>query len=236
MSISKTIMSALFPDTCAVCGAVLREDGYFCEYCHEMLETTAGVKSCSKCGLPKKNCDCSKYIFRFDGCTAPFYYDETAKRAMYAFKFRGKRQLGKMFARQMALCVKQNYYDISFDIICSVPMRRIDKFRRGYNQSEVLASELSSILQIPFANKLLGCKKKKHTQHKLPHKKRFDNVKDKYFCNYKVTGKNILLVDDIKTTGATLDECAKQLLASGADRVYCVTGLLTKHDRKRNDK
>lgn len=235
MNIFKVVITALFPNTCAGCGAVLSEEEFLCDYCYEMLDRTAKDKLCFKCGLPKKKCDCSKYIFRFDGCTAPFYNNGTARKAMYAFKFRRKERFGEFFARQMALCVKQAFCDVKFDIIGYVPMLKRNEHRRGYNQSKVLARALSEILGIPVAENLLGCKGKEYTQHELPHKMRFNNVKDRYYCNFSVNGKNILLVDDIKTTGATLDECAKQLLKSGADRVYCVTGLITKHDNKRKE-
>lgn len=236
MKIFKAIVSAFYPETCSVCGDITEEGEHFCDYCYEMLERTGVDKRCTKCGLPKKQCACSKYIFRFSGCTAPLYYEKYSKTAMYAFKFRRKEGIGKVFAELMALSVNESFYDVDFDLITYVPMRLKNKISRGYNQSEILAEELSGILKIPIAKNLLGCKRKSKAQHKLPHKKRFDNVRDKYFCNRKISGKTVLLVDDIKTTGATLDECSRQLLLSGADKVYCVTGLLTKQDRKRNDK
>ena len=234
MKVFKLIIAALFPQTCAVCGSVIAEDECFCDYCYEMIERTSGDNRCLKCGLPKKNCDCSKYIFRFSGCTAPFYYRDFSKRAMFTFKFRRRTDLGKMFARHMALCVNESFHGVDFDCVTCVPMDKWSKLKRGYNQSEILAEELSKILNLPFARNLLGGRKKKHSQHKLPNRKRHDNVKGKYYCNHKVNGKTILLVDDIKTTGATLDECTVQLLRNGAERVYCVTGLITYPQKKKN--
>ena len=236
MNLFKIVLAVLFPNKCLGCGEILNEGEFLCEYCHAMIERTAKDKLCLKCGLPKKKCDCSKYIFRFDRTVAPFYYNGIAKRIMYRFKFRHKEYASLFFAQQMALCVKQNYSDIEFSAVTYVPMLKRSELKRGYNQSKLLARDLAVILNLPLSEDLLGVKPKKHTQHKLPLSKRFENVKNKYFCNYSVQGKKILLVDDIKTTGATLDECAKQLLRSGADRVYCVTGLITntKDAKKKN--
>lgn len=233
MKLFDAAVSALFPDTCAVCGDILHDGELFCDYCFEMLERTAKFKSCPKCGLKKTKCACHKYAFRFDGCTAPFYFESCSKKAMYAFKFGHRTDIGKFFAAQMALDAVQKFPLADFDLVCCVPMLSRRRRKRGYNQSELLARELAEILKLDFAEGLLGCKPKKHMQHNLPNSMRFDNVKDKYYSNYSVVGRTILLVDDIKTTGATLDECARQLKLSGAHRVYCVTGLITENkDRK----
>lgn len=233
LKLFKAAAEAFFPNTCASCGEITREGELLCEYCFEMLERVSPEKSCIKCGLPKKNCACSRYAFCFEGCTAPFYFGEYSKRAMYAFKFGHNRRAGRLLAREMALAVRQRFPDITFDFVAFVPMLKRSRLKRGYNQSEVLAKELSEILGLPLAVGLLGCRPKAHVQHRLPNKMRFDNVKDKYFCRNSVMGKSILLVDDIKTTGATLEECAKQLKRSGAARVYCVTGLITKNKENK---
>ena len=233
MNIIKSLIFCFFPSVCAGCGEILTEDEYFCDYCFEMLPKLSVDKTCKKCGLPKKNCECGKYIFHFDACAAPFRNSGVARRAMYAFKFRHKEHIAKFFAEQMALTVKQRYSDRTFDIITFVPMRKKDSLKRGYNQSFVLANLLSKILKIPLAEDILKCNRKKKNQHKLSRKDRFSNIKGVYYCNTSLEGKRILLVDDIKTTGATFDACAKQLFACGADSVCCIAGLITYKDKKK---
>ena len=232
------ILSALFPNTCVACGEIIPENEFLCEYCAEMAETVDFTKSCIRCGMPKKQCRCSKRVFHFNGCAAPFYNDGVMQKAMYRFKFGKKEYIKKFFAERMALTVKTAYSDINFDIVTFVPTTFKRKSKRGFNQSELLANEISKILKLPLLSNLLRCKKSAKIQHTLNFDERFKNVKGRYECNrnYKLNGKTVLLVDDIKTTGATLDECAKQLLLLGADRVYCVTGLMTAKNKKKEKK
>lgn len=100
------------------------------------------------------------------------------------------------------------------------------KLSRGFNQTEVMAKIISDILGVPLIN-ALKCVKFVHSQHELGIKQRRENVKDMYVPTGSLRGKSLLLVDDIKTTGATLNECAVQLLSAGADCVYCVTALIS---------
>ncbi len=236
MNIFKAIGMCLFPNQCLGCGKVLIDDDYFCEYCYEMIEHCKVDKICRKCGLPKKHCQCGKYVFHFDASVAPIKNDGPAKEAMHKFKFRSKVHYGKYFAEQMALMIKQRYTDQDFDFITYVPMTLFGRLKRGYNQSFVLADELSKILNIPIGMNVLKCVLKTKTQHELSASERFKNIKGKYRCTVPLNGKRVLLVDDIKTTGATLDECAKQLKANGADVVCCVTALITYKDKKKESK
>ena len=79
---------------------------------------------------------------------------------------------------------------------------------------------------------VLSCVKKVKKQHKSSIKERLLNTEGKYKCNYRIDNKNVLLIDDIKTTGATLDECAKELLFAGANSVYCITVLGSSTSKK----
>ncbi len=227
----KSIITALFPNTCASCGAVIDEEEFLCDYCMCMLEQSGKDKLCIKCGLPQNECRCKYDIYSFDGVIAPFYRDTTAKTAMYEFKFRKNERIARYFAERMALTVKQYYDDIKFDVVCCVPMSRRAVNSRGYNQSALVAEELAKILKLPIKNNLLMSKVKKRSQYKLSTKQRRENVKGIYYSNYQLHGQTVLLVDDIKTTGATLNECAKVLLSVGADKVYCVTGLTSRKNK-----
>ncbi|MGI6279283.1 MAG: ComF family protein [Acutalibacteraceae bacterium] len=231
-TILKSVLNAFFPNRCYGCNAIIPFDEGFCDYCSEELPKTARDSLCEICCCPKPKCQCSYHVFHFSGMAAPFYNENPAKRAMYSLKFNKRLYIADFFARQMALCVKTRFYDVCFDTVVCVPMPAKRQLKRGYNQSRELALRIAKILNIPFAENALGCDSTKKTQHTVSFKERFQNVKGKYFANFSLSGRTVLLVDDIKTTGATLNECAKQLLAAGADRVYCVTGLVTRYEEK----
>lgn len=229
------IKEAFFPKTCAACGEVTDNGEPLCDYCREMLVRFDPIKRCIRCGNEKSDCECKYRVFHFDGLVAPFENKETARLGVYSFKFRRKMSNAEYFAEQMALSVKNEYRDIRFDAVTFVPMHKYRFLKRGFNQSRVLAEKIAEILGAPLADTLL-CLKNGKRQHDLFGKERFQNVKGRYAAKGSVRGKTILLVDDIKTTGATLDECAKQLISSGADGVYCVTALISTRNKNNAGK
>lgn len=227
MDISEMLINAVSPNVCLGCGEIVCETEHLCFYCHELISKTADSNYCVKCGNDKKNCKCTKNVWFYKGVAAPYYNEGLAREIMYRYKFSRQEYIAEFFAKQIALAVKQYYFDLSFDILCYVPLYFTNKLRRGYNQSELIAKELGKLLNVPVASKALKCKRRSSLQHETPIEKRVENVKDKYSCNYNLRGKRVLLIDDIKTTGATLNECAKELMRAGADCVYCATGLVT---------
>ena len=229
------IKEVFFPTTCAACGEVTEGGEPLCDYCREMLKPINPIKRCISCGIEKPDCDCRYRVFHFDGLIAPFENKDTAKLGVYSFKFGKRLSNADYFAKQMAFCVKNEYRDIHFDAVTFVPMHRFRLLKRGFNQSRVLAEEIAETLGIPFEDTLV-CLKNGKRQHDLFGKERFQNVKGRYKANINESGKTLLLVDDIKTTGATLDECAKQLYLGGADGVYCVTALITVRDKNKAGK
>ncbi len=230
----KELLSALFPNTCIGCDAVIDEDEFLCDYCFEVIERCELNKYCLKCGNPKKQCKCQAQVFYYDGCIAPFKNNGIAQKLMYAFKFHHREGIAEYLSEQMALTVKQSFYDTKFDAVCCLPIERLRGMKRGYNQTRILAEKIAAILDLPFYDNVLALRKRKKPQHKMPIKDRFKNIKDVYYVKTPLKNKTVLLVDDIKTTGATLSECAKQLLAAGSNRVYCITGLITERKDKKN--
>ncbi len=230
--IVKGIISAFFPKTCVCCGEPIEEEEELCEYCREMLYRFDPLTYCIRCSRKKRDCICKSRLFFYNACIAPFFNIAAAKQAMYRLKFSRKPFVARFFAEQMALCVKNEYRKVLFDVICYVPMPKKRERSRGYNQSRLLAQELSKILHIPVQHDLVVCHKRSAIQHDLPVNKRAQNVFGLYTCTKDYDGKTVLLVDDIKTSGATLNECAKQLTIAGASAVYCVTGLITEKEKK----
>lgn len=235
MNIFRIIVSSFFPNRCISCGEIIEDGEYLCDYCFNLLDNIESAKTCKVCGLPKKDCLCKYRVFHFNRCIAPFFNIGTAKDAVYRCKFSRWKEGLLFFAQRMSLCAKEQYGDVCFDGITYVPMSLNKKLKRSFNQSEVLAQGIADFLKLPILEDVLYCTKSKKAQHNMKLDERFKNVKGLYGYNYKVDGKTVLLVDDIKTTGASLDECAKQLILAGADNVYCLTAVLTKRRKEKEN-
>lgn len=228
------VRSLLFPERCALCGK-LCDTRYFCKNCKDLPQLYKN-RRCAKCGLPLKNCECSFFFYYFDKIAAPFSNEGAAQKAFYAFKFSGAANVASYFAILMAETVQQQFSALTFDVVTAVPMHGAKKQKRGYNQAEVLGKLVAAELQLPYGT-LLRQRRKIKDQHFAGNvQERFENTVGKYavISKNRLKGKTVLLVDDIKTTGATLSECARQLKLGGATAVYCVTALIT--ERKQEEK
>ena len=221
-------LSALYPNTCISCGEIIDENGFLCESCKNAIEVINPKKRCLKCGMEKKNCECSSRVYRFEGIVSLYENTGIAQRAYYKYKLFHKRHYGAFFINELSKAVKTEYSGIDFDGICYVPSSKRSIMGRGFDHARDLCEGVSEITGIKMLDDLLFCKEFRQPQHKSSFEERISNVKGKYGFRRKIKAENILLIDDIRTSGATLDECARQLLRAGADRVYCATVLSRK--------
>lgn len=208
--------------TCNLCGAELNKDSQsdICEYCEAHSLPFIKSNICLSCGEPIN--DMSSFCIRckskqpkFVMARAPFLYDNSTKMLIHQFKEHGKKYLVKTLAFYMAQTYINN--KMNADIITYVPMSIKRKKQRGFNQSYLLAKELSQRLSIPFANEELV--KVKDTPHQtgMTFLERQKNLKDSFDVKSKNNFKNkaVLLIDDVYTTGATINECTSILLKKG---------------------
>ncbi len=214
----------IFPRRCAICEAVIPHSDKICEDCALKIEFIVG-KVCKRCGMPKKHCECKRYAYHFRGMAAPFENSGAAKEGIYSFKIAKNIDAAKYFAPLMANRIKEIFPEIEFDVVTAVPMSRKKRFSRGFDHTAILAAEVAKELSLPY-RPLLSKVKANQEQHTLKAKDRFHNVKGAYSAREN-RYTNVLLVDDIKTTGATLDECSRRLMLSGTENVYCVTAVIS---------
>lgn len=203
-----------------------------CVFCRCMLD--ANTKDiCPKCKkeLPyTKNGGILKGNF-FTACVSPLYYEEKVRDALLRYKFQRMTAYANYFGFLIADCAEE-YIDSHVDIISWVPLSKRRLRKRGYDQAELLAMEVSKRLEIPCVPVL------KKIRHTAPQSrtgniaKRRSNISGAYtVINHQMLeGKRILLIDDIVTTGSTFSECARMLGMAGADKVYCAAAA-----RKRKD-
>ena len=187
------------------------------------MEHYAGP-SCSVCGIPLA----SSYAYRCKNClkTPPVFsrasffglYDTMLASVVHHYKFLGIRRLSKPLAELLM------FYDTTgIDALVSVPLSPRGLRDRGFNQALLLADALSRKKRLPLIIDVLRKVVDTPPQVGLSAKERAANVKNAFVCTGKISGMNILLIDDVMTTGATVDACAKQLLRSGAQSVNVLT-------------
>lgn len=207
-----------------------------CENCKNDLPRITGEK-CKLCGAGKDRCTCKKAKMKYDGICAPFYYEKTIETAIRKFKFADKPYIAKALAEDTAAAVKENFADMNFDFIDFIPFSKNQSKKRKYNPAGEIAKEMSKLLEIPIKN-VLTKSFETETQHISGAFYRKGNVAGAYDIseNADLQGKTVLLVDDIKTTGSTLNECARVLKIAGAEKVCCAVAALTAKEKSENDK
>lgn len=216
------LMCIFFPRRCKYCGEVIEPSEALCEHCKSHLPGI--VKPvCLYCGKAKEDCTCKQKKSYYDSIVAPFYYSGAIVKAVSRLKFQSKPYLSEGYAQDMADCLKELTPDKKYDLICYVPFYKKDIKRRPFNQSRELALHLSEILGVELSDALIRLYPT-GIQHRLSASKRGGNVFGAFGVGNtdEVNGKRILLVDDIKTTGATFNECAKMLKIYSAASVDCV--------------
>lgn len=221
-------LCTVFPRRCIYCGKVIVPERQICEDCETNLPHIS-APICPLCGHTKSDCVCKQKKHKFKAICAPFYYEDAIVQAVHRLKFENKDFLAVPFASDMAECVRREYADIVFDAVTFVPFTKRQMRVREWNPSEALAQALSEELSLPLEPLLVKLFETK-TQHNLEARERTGNVFGVFDVAdvNAVAGKTVLLVDDIKTTGATLHECAKMLMLSSAKAVYACTFAVTK--------
>lgn len=214
----ESVISLIFPQRCPFCGAPAPVGERVCKSCAQELPLVP-ENTCPHCGEPWNKCVCTGN-FAFVRCAAPFYYRDTVKQAIYRFKFFGRQGCAPVFALYAAKAVANTYRNIKFDCVTGVPLTKTELRLRGYNQSELFGRSLAKELHLKYKELLI----KPHDvppQRKQKRTDRLKNVLGAFCASRSMSGECVLLVDDIMTTGATLNECAKALKKAGAGKVYC---------------
>lgn len=201
----------LFPPKCPICQKLVGLGEIICPGCARALPCAAGRQG-------ERRGDC------FEACYSPFFYEEPLRAAFLRYKFGGKRHYALVFGRWMADCLTAREAT-GFDLVTWAPLSRLRRWRRGYDQAELLARQVARRLSLPLLATLHKAHRPPLSRLKGDRALRSARILGAYSLrpNAAVRGRRILLVDDIITSGATLDECARVLKTAGAKQVVCVT-------------
>ena len=185
---------------------------------------------CKKCGKPvryqeQEFCyDCQKRNFAFEQGKSVWIHQGAVKWSIYQYKYHDKRIFGKFYAQEMIRLYGSWIKENQIDLIVPVPLHRKRKRMRGYNQAEILADYLSEMTGIPVEKNMLLRHKYTEPQKQLGNKERKKNLKNSFSLEKEViSAKNILIVDDIYTTGSTIDEIANTIRVKFTSKVWFLT-------------
>jgi len=223
----QTFIDLIFPKTCFHCEISLKiNERFLCSECEKKLTLLEVI--CPVCGAPKteENCRvCETNNFQFDKARSIFLFNEIVQKLIHEFKYNEMTKIAKYFGKYtQRYLVKFHPFD-KIDIIAPVPLHKVRKRDRGFNQAELLAKEISQNMYWNCIPTLIRRTRFTETQTKLKKSERQVNVAKAFNINSKIDlkGKNILLVDDVFTTGATTNSIAKVLKEHKADKVYVLT-------------
>ncbi len=218
--LKRIALDLLFPRYCINCG---REGDFICEQCRLLL-TLITPPICDKCGRPllgKRTCNrCISEQNYIDGIRAPFSFEGVVRRCIHKFKYENIRALAGSLSIFLYDCLQNNA--VSADVIVPVPLHPKRLRERGYNQSGLLAHELGRLSGLPvIENHLVRC------LHTLPQAQssgvdeRRHNIVNAFKClDRRLQGKKVLVIDDVVTSGSTLNICARELKSTGAASVW----------------
>lgn len=202
------ISSFLFPCRCLFCEEVIEADKPCCKSCMKYINLKPHRQS-----LP------NGFM-----CISAFFHEGVHRQAVLKYKYRKYKQHYIQFAIILSDVINENYNNINFDYYTSVPPHSRKTSDRPYDQVKLLAKEAARLNHIAYKPLLqqVGDNKPQHT---LSMEDRISNVKNNYKCTNteNVKGKNILLFDDVVTTGSTLSACSDELIKCGANNVFCIT-------------
>lgn len=223
----RDIKGLLFPRRCPVCHEVVEESGELaCGICRTRLPYIR-EPSCRKCGKPllleeREYCaDCGRKTHHFRQGKAPFAYDEVMRASIARFKYGGRREYAAFYAEEILFrCAKEMLFWKS-EALIPIPLHPSRERIRGFNQAKLLAEEISKRSGIPTDSTVLKRCKKTRAQKELDDRERLTNLKNAFSVREgKIPYKTVILVDDIYTTGSTLDEAARVLKEKGIQTIY----------------
>lgn len=211
MNFINSALDYFFPPICGMCGEI--NENYICNNCYENIKK---IKKCVINEYNNRNFSKHLYIFKYEGII---------RNKIIEYKFEDKGYLYKMFAKIILSDKKTCNFIKKYDVIIPVPISKKRKKKRGYNQSELVANELAQKLNQDIWTDIIIKKKDNKPQSELNKLERIKNVEDIYEINKPIEEKNkkVLLLDDIYTTGSTVNEIARKLKQNQTQEIGVIT-------------
>ncbi len=223
------MLDGLFPPRCPICGQVPKEDGVLaCSACKKGL-SYIGPPICLVCGVSLKResalcTSCLDQTHIFDRNLSVWEYSTPMKRSLYALKYNNKREYARFYGQEAVRKYGACFAAWGVEAIIPIPLHKSRQRSRGYNQAACFGKEVAKGISIPFRKDLLLRGKETAPQKALSVGERSGNLHQAFYTKKeKIAYERVLLVDDIYTTGSTLDQGALVLKEAGVKEVFTLT-------------
>ena len=227
MNIWKKILGIIYPKTCCFCGKVSEKE--LCDVCAKKVIYIEEPR-CKCCGKPvryaeQEYCyDCQKNTHACEQGKSLWIHKMPVSLSIYQFKYKNRRIYGEFYAKEMARLYGNLIRFWGVEVIVPIPLHRRKKRLRGYNQAAVIAKQLGKIMGIPVDCNSIVRNRYTRPQKELNDKERKQNLKQAFSVTNKWKNyKRVLLIDDIYTTGSTMDTVAEELKKNGVQKVWFLT-------------
>lgn len=233
LRIARTLLELIYPKRCPICERIVLPKGAFiCAKCYEELQWV-NAPYCMKCGKPihdptKEYCyDCESKTFHYEYGYGMWVYDEKIRRSIVGFKYKNRKEYAEFYVNELVRGYADKIDRMGVECIVPVPIHKRRYRQRGYNQAAILAKKLGERLGIEVEEEALIRCKYTMPQKNLSDRERLKNLEQAFRVNQKriekYRGKRVLLLDDIYTTGSTIEACTKVLKGAGVDKVYYIS-------------
>ena len=215
------LLSLIFPQSCAECDNF--SSSALCDKCLKKLKRITSY-TCERCGKPLGSCVCKGLSPKVERNVSAFNFEDPCIAALvYKLKSRGTKITADFLGKKLAQRIKEEYKDVNFDLITHVPVTRRQIAKSGYDHAGLIAKAVAVELGIPFVRSPI-LKRQKMKQKYLDVSSRRKNAPKLFYLkrNSSLFG-NVLLVDDVMTTGSTFSACSELLASVGADKIYCAS-------------
>lgn len=222
------LLDLLYPPRCPVCHGIAPKRGVICRECMPRLPVIRS-RRCRICGRPvpedEPYCgDCLRTKHAFSQGMGLYLYDDVMRESIAAFKYKRRREYGSVLGRLLFLGTRDRVDLWKPDVVIPVPLHADRLRQRGYNQAALLAGPVAEGNRLPMDEKLLLRTGRTKAMKALDAGERRENIRGAFsLAPGRTAPRRVLLIDDIFTTGATVDACAEALRAGGAREVYFLT-------------
>jgi len=228
--LAEKVINLLYPHRCPVCfEIVMKEEGLIHMHCRNLLKYVH-EPVCLKCGKPIENtmkeycADCSRHKYSYNYGKSLWVYNQASSQSVFAYKYKSRKEYAGFYSEEILKVHGQWICSLMPDVIIPIPLNRKKQRTRGFNQAELIGKNISMALKIPMDANMLIRNRLTAPQKELTPRERLKNLEKAFSINQENQKiyRRVLLIDDIYTTGSTIEACSKVLSANGSKEIYFI--------------